>query len=74
MTAFTIVASKNGRTVSTVRISPSVSVAKAQGPPDEGWEVHIKDSDGRQYQPDQFHQVLKRDRTGYNLPSVAVAS
>jgi hypothetical protein len=61
MTAFTIVASKDGETVTTVRLGPKISVEKARALLADGWQVHITDSDGRQYMPDQFDQVLLVD-------------
>jgi hypothetical protein len=61
MTAFTIVASKDGETVMTVRLGPKISVEKALGLAEDGWQVHITDSEGRQYTPNQFHQVLQLD-------------
>jgi hypothetical protein len=61
MTAFTIVASKDSETVTTVRLGPKISLEKARGLVENGWQVHITDSEGRQYTPDQFHQVLQLD-------------
>ena len=62
MTAFTIHASKDGESIQTVRISPTITLAKARVLLKEGWEVYITDADGRQYQPDKFDQVLSFDR------------
>jgi hypothetical protein len=61
MRTFTIVASKDGETVTTVRLGPKISVEKALGLSESGWQVHITDSEGRQYTPDQFDQVLQRE-------------
>jgi hypothetical protein len=61
MTAFTIHASKDGESMQTVRIGPTVTVAKARSLSKLGWLVHITDSDSRQYQPDEFDQLLSFD-------------
>jgi hypothetical protein len=58
MTAFTVHASKNGETVQTVRISPTMTVAKARALHNEGWQVHITDVQGRRYDPAEFDLVL----------------
>ena len=62
MATFTIHASKDGEAVTTTRISPTLAVAKARSLITEGWQVHITDGDGRQYQPEQFYDVLAFDR------------
>jgi hypothetical protein len=64
MTAFTIHATKDDDTISTVRIGPTVTVAKARTLQKEGWQVHITDADGRQYGPGQFDQLLSLDHRG----------
>ena len=46
MTAFTIQASKNGQTITTVRIRPAVCVEKAKTLLQEGWQVHITNPQG----------------------------
>ena len=69
MTAFTIVASKDGRTVTTVRIEPTITVIKAQALWDERWQVHITDADGWQYQSDQFYLLLDPYETDDDPPS-----
>ena len=43
---FTIQASKNGHTITTVRIRPTVCVEKAKTLLQEGWQVHITDAAG----------------------------
>jgi hypothetical protein len=58
MTAFTIQASKNGQTVTTVRIRPTVCVEKAKTLLVKGWQVHITNAAGHQYGPDEFDQLL----------------
>jgi hypothetical protein len=60
--AFTIHASKDGETVQTVRIGPTVTVAKARELSKSGWQVHITDADGQQYGPDAFDELLRFDR------------
>jgi hypothetical protein len=62
MTAFTIHATKDGETVSAVRIGPTVTVAKARTLLKEGWQVHVTDAEGRQYGPRQLDQLLSFDR------------
>ena len=57
MTAFTIQASKNGQTITTVRIRPTVSVEKAKTLLREGWQVHITNAAGHQYGSDEFDQL-----------------
>jgi hypothetical protein len=61
MTAFTIHASKDGETSQTVRIGPTISVAKARELTKYGWQVHITDADGQQYGPDRFDDLLRFD-------------
>jgi hypothetical protein len=56
MTAFTIQASKNGQTTTTVRIRPTVCVEKAKTLLQEGWQVHITNAAGYQYGSDEFDQ------------------
>ena len=58
MSAFTIHASKGGQSIATVRISPTVTAAKAQTLADAGWEVHVTDVDGRQHGPDTWDDLL----------------
>ena len=57
MTAFTIHASKNGQTITTVRIGPMVCVEKAKTLLGEGWQVHITSAVGHRYGPDEFNQL-----------------
>jgi hypothetical protein len=59
---FTIHASRDGETVLTARISPTVAVAKARTLMAAGWTVHIVDSDGREYEPERFDELLSFDR------------
>ena len=55
---FTIHASKNGQSVATVRISPAVAVDKARVLEELGWQVHVTDSVGRQFNPSDFNRLL----------------
>ena len=58
MTASTIHASKDDQSITTVRLGPLVTVAKAQDLTKYGWQVHIADADGHQYGPDKFDEIL----------------
>ena len=68
MTAFTIQASKNGQTITTVRIRPTVCVEKAKTLLREGWHVHITNAAGQQYGSDEFDQLAAE------LPSSEIAN
>lgn len=61
MTAFTIHASKDGETSQTVRIGPTIAVAKARELTKFGWQVHITDADGHRYGHDRFDELLRFD-------------
>jgi hypothetical protein len=54
---FTIHASKNGQSVTTVRIIPAVAVDKARVLEGLGWQVHVTDSAGRQFDPSDFDRL-----------------
>ena len=54
---FTIHASKNGEIVATVRIGPAVAVDKARVLEKLGWQVHVTDSAGRQFNPSDFNRL-----------------
>jgi hypothetical protein len=54
---FTIHASKNGQSVVTVRISPAVAVDKARVLESLGWQVHVTDSAGHQFDPADFDRL-----------------
>jgi hypothetical protein len=62
MAAFSIHASKDGQMVTTVRIGPTVTVARARALLNEGWQVHVTDENGRQYGPAELDQLLSVDR------------
>ncbi len=59
---FTIHASKNGEIVATVRIIPAVAVDKARVLEKLGWQVHVTDSAGRQFNPSEFNWLLSLAR------------
>ena len=54
---FTIHASKNGQSVVTVRIGPAVAVDKARVLESLGWQVHVTDSAGHQFDPLDFDRL-----------------
>ena len=54
---FTIHASKNGQSVVTVRITPVVAVEKARVLESLGWQVHITDLAGHQFDPLDFDRL-----------------
>lgn len=62
MDTFTVHASKGGDWVETLFTSPTLTVAKANSLTKSGWDVHIKDPDGRRYGPAQFNELLSFDR------------
>jgi hypothetical protein len=47
METFTVHASKNGDWVETQFTGPTLTVAKANSLTKSGWDVHIRDSEGR---------------------------
>jgi hypothetical protein len=59
---FSIHASKNGKSVITVRISPDATVDKARQLESLGWQVHITDSIARQFGVSEFYQFLSINR------------
>jgi hypothetical protein len=61
MAAFTIHASKDGESIETVVMGPTMTVAKARTLSKSGWQVHITDPDGRAFRPDKFDQLLSFD-------------
>ena len=73
MTAFTIRASKNGQTITTVRIRPTVCVEKAKTLLLEGWQVHITSVAGHQYGPDEFDQLLSFESLAVEFHSFETA-
>ena len=51
---YAIHASRDGRSVVTIRIIPAVAVDKARALERLGWQVHITDSAGHQFDPVDF--------------------
>ena len=68
---FAIHASKNGESVVTVRIRPDAAIDKALLWESFGWQVHITDSSGRQFDVPEFDRLLWTDpkTVGRTLPS-----
>jgi hypothetical protein len=64
MTTYTIHATKDGETVTTVRIGPTITVAKARTLLKEGWNVRVTDGEGHQYGPGRLDRLLSFDRRG----------
>ena len=54
---YAIHASRDGRSVVTIRISPAVAVEKARALEELGWQVHVTDSAGHQYDPQDFDRL-----------------
>jgi hypothetical protein len=59
---FTIHARKNDQSIVTVRISPAVAVDKARMLEKLGWQVHVTDSSGCQFDPSDFDQLSSLNR------------
>ena len=55
---YAILASKNGQSVVTIRINPIAAVDKARLLEGFGWQVHITDSAGHQFDPIDFDRLL----------------
>jgi hypothetical protein len=64
MTAYTIHATKDGETVATVRIGPTITVAKARTLMKQGWQVHVTDGKGQQCGPEKLDHLLSFDPSG----------
>ena len=58
---YAIHASKNGQSVVTIRITPIAAVDKARLLECLGWQVHITDSAGHQFDPLDFNRLLLMD-------------
>jgi hypothetical protein len=54
---FAIHASKDGQSVVTIRIRPAVAVDKARVMERSGWQVHVTDSAGHQFDPSDFDRL-----------------
>lgn len=55
---FAIHGSKNGERVVTIRIRPDAAVDKARLLVSFGWQVHITDATGQQFDVSEFDQFL----------------
>jgi hypothetical protein len=55
---FAIHGSKNGESVVTVRIGPDTAIDKARLLESFGWQVHITDSAGHQFELSEFDRFL----------------
>ena len=55
---YAIHASRDGQSVVTIRISPTVAVDKARALEQLGWQVHVTDSAGHQFDPQDFDRLL----------------
>ena len=58
---YAIHASRNGHSVVTIRISPISAVDKARLLERLYWQVHITDSAGHQFDPQDFDRLLLID-------------
>ena len=61
---FAIHGSKNGESVVTVRIGPDAAVDKARLLESFGWQVHIPNSAGHQFELSEFDRFLWINRKG----------
>ncbi len=59
---YAIHASRDGQSVVTIRIIPAVAVDKARALERLGWQVHVTDSDGHQFNPMDFNRLLLLSR------------
>jgi len=59
---YAIHASRNGHSVVTIRISPISAVDKARLLERLDWQVHITDSAGHQFDPQDFDRLLLIDQ------------
>lgn len=62
MPILTIQATKNGEFVETPRNDSTLAVKQARMLLEAGWQVHIADAAGRQFQPSEFAELLAYDR------------
>jgi len=54
---FAIHASKNGQSAVTVGINPAVTVDEARVLESSGWQIHVTDSAGYQFDPSDFDRL-----------------
>ena len=62
---YAIHASRDGQSVVTIRLSPTVAVDKARMLERLGWQVHVTDSVGHQFDPRDFDQLSSLSREPY---------
>jgi hypothetical protein len=55
---FIVQGSRGGETMTTVRLSVVVAIAKGRALADEGWQVFIIAPDGVRYHPPEFDKLL----------------
>jgi hypothetical protein len=60
---YAIHASKDGQSVVTIRLSPVVAIDKARALEQLGWQVHVTDSAGHQFEPQDFDRLLSFHHT-----------
>ena len=65
---FAIHGSKDGQSVVTIRISPHAAVDKARLLETIGWQVHITDSAGRQFDVSDFDRLLDQSTDPVTKP------
>jgi hypothetical protein len=59
---YAIHASRDGQSVVTVRLRPAVAVDKARTLEVLGWQVHVTDSTGHQFDPQDFDRLSTLSR------------
>jgi hypothetical protein len=59
---FTIHASRDGHIVQTMRIDVTTAIERAQLLRRSGWQVHITDSRGERFQPQQFDRLVAEEK------------
>ena len=57
---YAIHASRDGQSIVTLRIRPAVAVEKARTLEGLGWQVHVTDSAGHQFDPSDFDRLSSR--------------
>ena len=59
---YAIHASRDGQSIVTLRIRPAVAVEKARTLEGLGWQVHVTDSAGHQFDPSDFDRLSSLSR------------